>query len=264
MITFIKRHKILVTFLLLTIIGAPAATVYWRNIHTNRDKFFTLKRGTIIESVYGIGTIRARKSFDLRVGFATTINRLYVREGDQVKQGAKLVDLGGLKTYFAPFSGVISKSPFKEGETVFAQASLITLTDMIDRYVVVSIEQEAVFKILPGQAARLSFEGFRENRFEGTVEAVYASEGKFLVRIGITQLPLTILPEMTADVSIVIAHHRDVWLVPVTAIEQKKVRIRRENDTQMEEVEVEVKLIDGEMAQIVSDKLRVGDAILSP
>ena len=52
-----------------------------------------VRRGTVVESVYGIGTVAANRSFQLRSGVTSAIQRLHVKEGDRVERGAPLVDL---------------------------------------------------------------------------------------------------------------------------------------------------------------------------
>ncbi|MEI7441834.1 MAG: biotin/lipoyl-binding protein, partial [bacterium] len=80
-----------------------------------------VKKGMVIESVYGIGTVIANKTFQFKVGVPTTIRSVYVKEGDFVKAGQKIVDLEGVHSS-APYAGVVTFLPVKVGETVFAQS----------------------------------------------------------------------------------------------------------------------------------------------
>lgn len=261
---FVKKHKLASFFIVLLIGAGIAFFVVWKKKESAVQNFVAIKKGSIVEAIYGIGTVKANKIFDLRVGVASTIDKLFVDEGNFVKKGAALASLAGLKIFYAPFSGTISKVQYQENETIYPQASILTLTDLSDRYVSVSIEQEGIIKVLSGQKARLSFESLRDTSFHGVVENVYASDGRFLVRINTADLPAAILPGMTADVSITISIHKDVWLVPVAAITDKKIKIKHKNSQEIEEIPIDIKLIDGDLAEISSDKLRAGDAALSP
>jgi hypothetical protein len=66
-----------------------------------------------VESVYGIGMVTATRSFQLKLGVTSTIRRLFVREGDQVRRGQQLADLDGVP-FSAPFDGTITLLPFTD------------------------------------------------------------------------------------------------------------------------------------------------------
>jgi multidrug efflux pump subunit AcrA (membrane-fusion protein) len=219
-------------------------------------------KGSIMESVYGIGTVMAKQSFQMKSGVASTINRVYVREGDFVKRGSPLVDLADTTLITAPFAGTITWLPFKTGEVVFPQSEILSLVDLRNRYIVVSLEQKGALKVRYRQIARISFDTMREDSFPGRVEAIYSQGNNFLVRIGVDNLPSQILPGMTGDVAINIREERDVLLVPTHAIHEGKVTVDR-GENEPEIIEVTVGLVDGEKAQVVGN-LREGDVLLVP
>lgn len=260
-IVWIKRHKVFATVVALVVAAGLAALT----IRIQRLEAETLSppiaRGSIIESVYGIGTVKATRSFQLKTGVATTIQRLYVEEGDTVKRGQRLVTLGSIGTFTAPFDGTITSLPFKVGETAFAQAVILQIVDLSDRYLSVSVEQRGALRVRPGQKARISIEGMREQHYEGTVESVYSHDNDFLVRIDISRLPPQVLPDMTADVAIGIAEHDDVLLIPVAALSDGKVYVKR-GAGEPKAVAVKTGVVDGEMAEVVSGDLRAGDRLV--
>lgn len=219
-----------------------------------------LTRGPVVESVYGIGTVTARNSYQLKLGVTSTISRLFVNEGDFVKKGQKLVEIDAGTTFPAPFDGTITYLPVKAGETVFAQAVILTLADLADRYVVVSLEQRGAVRVRQGQKARMSFDSMRETSFDGVVQSIYSYENTFLVRIGVTNLPPQLLPGMTADVGIVIAEHPDVLSVPTAAIDRGTVLVRR-GAGRAEEVAIKTGIVDGARAEVVSGDLKEGDQV---
>ena len=219
-----------------------------------------LRRGNVVESVYGIGTVTARKIFNLKLGVTSTVRELFVLEGDRVKRGRRLVTLDGTGTPVAPFDGTITALPVKPGETVFAQTPILTLVDLLDRYIVVSLEQRGAIRVRAGQPARLSFDSMREQSFEGKVESVYSQQGSFLVRIRVSGLPPQILPGMTADVAILIAEKKEVLLVPAAAIDGGRVYLGGGVGTPAP-VEVKIGIVDGEMAELLSGDLKEGDRL---
>lgn len=155
-----------------------------------------------VAAVYGIGTVTATHTFQLKLADAATLKTLHAQEGDWVAAQAPLVTLLDGRTFRAPFPGTVTALPFKPGENVFPQLPIVTVTDLQDRYVLVSLEQHGALRVRERQPVRLSFESLRAARFTGTVRAIYPHEGQFLVHITVAELPPAILPGMTADVAI--------------------------------------------------------------
>ena len=220
-----------------------------------------LKKGLIQESVYGIGTVTANRSYQMKTGVTSTVLKLFVREGDEVKKGARLVELDGIGVLTAPFDGTVTSLSFKVGETVFSQSVVMTVTNLSDRYLVVSLEQQAALRVARGMPVRLSIDSLRDQRFTGTVESVYSNGTDFLARIGASDLPARVLPGMTADVAISIRENPDVLLVPVAALTDDGVRVKRGQGSPFK-VEVKTGIIDGAMAELVSGDLREGDRLV--
>ena len=219
-----------------------------------------LKRSVITESVYGIGTVTANKTFQFKPGTINTIHNIFVKEGDTVKYGDRLLELDGGLMVAAPFDGTVTSLPFKVGENVFAQSVIIDVVDLLDRYLVVSLEQRGALRVRRGQSASLSFDGMRDQSFAGKVDSIYSSGNNFLVRINIAELSPHILPGMTADTAIAITEHKDVLLVPVAAIESGKVTVQRPVGKQA--IAVTTGIIDGVMAEVTSGDLKEGDRLL--
>ncbi|HET9843907.1 MAG TPA: efflux RND transporter periplasmic adaptor subunit [Gammaproteobacteria bacterium] len=218
-----------------------------------------IKRGNIIESVYGIGTVKANRKFELTSGITTTIKKLYVKEGDYINRGDKLVELQDA-TFIAPFSGTITWLPFKEGEAIFAQSNILDLVDLNDRYLVVSLEQRGALKVRPQQKAKINFDGMREKTFEGLVQSVYSSGNDFLVRIQVKNLPPQVLPGMTGDVAIGIKEKQNVLLVPTVAIENNHVIIYGKNSSKP--VPLTIGIVDAHMAEVVSGDISEHDILI--
>ena len=220
-----------------------------------------VKKGMIVESVYGIGTVIANKTFQFKVGVPTTIRSVYVKEGDFVKAGQKIVDLEGVHSS-APYAGVVTFLPVKVGETVFAQSIVYVLSDLSDRYLTVSLEQRGAIKVRQGQKAKISFESLREKTFQGIVESVYSYESNFLVRIGVSELPSQILPGMTADVAIGINEHKDKLIVPVSALMNGILNFKREGRRMS--VPVKTGIVEGAFAEITTGDVKEGDELILP
>ena len=258
---YIKAHKKpffigISALILMVFLGIK---IFSRKSNSNSSE--RVQRGTLIESVYGIGTVSANKSFVFKVGVPTTIRSVYVKEGDYVKAGQKIVDLEGVHSN-APYSGVVTYLPVKVGETVFAQSIVYVLSDLNDRYITVSLEQRGALKVAQGQKAKISFESLRDKTFQGVVESIYSYESNFLVRIGVSGLTPQILPGMTADVAIGIKEHKDKLVVPVAALSEGSLSLKRGGRKMI--VPVKTGIVEGAFAEITSGDVSEGDELILP
>ena len=220
-----------------------------------------LQKGSIVESVYGIGMVMAHNSYQIRPGLISTVSALYVKEGDTVKKGDLLIKIDD-SVFPAPFDGTVTFLPYKVGENVYPQSSALSLVDLRDRYLVVSLEQQGALQVQAGQKVKISFDTIRDKNYDGTVESAYSNNSNFLARITVSDLPLRILPDMTGDVAIEITTHLNVLLVPVAALEQGKYVWRKRGHEIPQRIEVKTGIIDKSMVEIVSGELETGDRVL--
>ncbi len=247
---------------LLALISILAITIFIRvQLANGRGKESgPLALGTVVQSVYGIGNVTANNSFQLTPGVTGTVSFLFVKEGDFVKRGEKLLKLDSV-TYRAPFDGTITSLPNKPGENVFNAVSVLTLVDMVSRYIVVSLEQQGALRIQKGQQAILNFDSMRGTIYHGEVTSVYSNPSGYLARIDLAELPKKILPFMTADVAITLSTHENVLLVPVSAIEEGKyVWVK---SLIPKRIEVKLGIVDKEMAEVLSGDLHPGDIVIT-
>ena len=256
---WISRHRIVsVLFVLIVItLGISARVVADRSQGILSSP---IQKGTIVDAVYGIGSVTATRSYSIKPGVISTISDLYVREGDFVRRGMKLARIDTV-VYHAPFDGVVNFLPFKVGENIFTQIPVLVLTDLSDRYLVVSLEQQGALRVKAGQKAKLSFDSLRSQTFEGTVQSVYSYNSNFLARIDVSSLPPEILPDMTADVSIIIRQVNDALLIPVSALEGDSVWVRRRLGIPTK-IPVKFGVVDATMAEVLSGDLQPGDQIM--
>jgi multidrug efflux pump subunit AcrA (membrane-fusion protein) len=215
-----------------------------------------------VESVYGIGTVTARHTYDLKVGVTGTLSHLYVHEGDNAAKGAPLVSFLDGQLVRAPFTGVVTALTYKEGETVFPQIPVLSLTDLKDPYVVVSLEQSGALRVKAGQAAFLSFENLRDQKITGKVTSIYPKDGQFFVNIEAPGLPTQVLVGMTSDVAIQVAQKDDVLQVPLVAVAQGKVKLVRNGITKS--VPVKLGAMDGTWGEVLDGDLTPEDTLVLP
>lgn len=255
-----RSHKI--TLILIAGVVAIFATfLIVRKIQSRNQNTAQARQGSIVESVYGVGTVVSSKVYRLRLAIPTSVRKLWVKSGDTVAQGAPLVLTDNtLNPFKAPFHGVITSLPVYEGENVAPQATLLTLMDLSDLYVEVALEQQAAIQVKLGQKARMSFESLRGQTLDGKVKAIFPNEGQFLVHIDVNELPTGILPGMTADVSIEAARKQNVLLVPANAVTNGHVTLMREG--KKIKTPVTIGLMDSESAEIIKGEVKQGDLVV--
>ncbi len=243
--------------ILVVILVVTGGFVWIKKSRSSLTTLQIIKRGTIVDSVYGIGTLTAERSLSIKSGVTSTIQKIYIKEGQVVKKGALLVELEGIGIYKAPFAGTVVSAPFKEGETVYAQSNVMTLIDPLETYLLVSLEQQGALNLKPDLPVKVSFDGLRTSSFNGRVESVYSNGADFLARISVKDLPAFILPGMTADVAIIIQEKKNALLIPVASLEAGVAVISRNKKTIR--IPVKTGLVDGAYAEVTSGDIRDGD-----
>ncbi|MDR3606830.1 MAG: efflux RND transporter periplasmic adaptor subunit [Oligoflexia bacterium] len=257
---WIGRRKILSSLIAVFLIGAVATIQIFAHAYSGQLSE-PLEKGTIIDAVYGIGTVTAYKRFSFNPQVSNTVTESYVMEGDSVKKGAPLLKTDvGLKHY-APFDGVVNFFPYRNGENAYPTTPMMVVTNMRDRYIVVSMEQQGAMKVKVGQTAKISFDSLRDQIFEGKVSSVYSYLSNFYARIDTVQIPDYILPDMTCDVAIVIGVRENALLVPLPAFIKGSVWAKRGNGLP-HVVPVKLGVIDGTHAEVIEGDLQAGDRVL--
>lgn len=256
---WLRQHKAAISAVLVLVL-ALGAWLWFRAKNTARQPTAVVRRGRIIESVYGIGTVTANRYYHVRLGMTNHVLGVFVKEGDEVKKGQLLITFEGA-TFQAPFAGYVTYLPYKVGEIILGNSIALTLVDLSDRYVVVSVEQRGALRVRKGQKARINFDSMRAETFEGIVRSVYSNNNVFLVRIDVPNLPSEVLPDMTGDVAIETGIHENALLVPAAALENDSVLVRGPLG-RPRSIPLNIGVADGEWVEITGGELHEGDQIL--
>ena len=249
--------RILIIFTLLLAVSVVAVWGVYQKYFTQEK--VSPKVGNVLESIYGLGTVSADELFNMRIGVATNIGDLYVKEGDQVTRNTALIKIDG-HIMRAPIDGTVTRIAYKKGELVAQQVPIVTLVNLKLLYLEVNLEQQSVLRIKEGQKAYVSFETLRNEKYTGQVKTVYPRESQFIVRIELEKWPEGILPGMTADVAIAIGHKKDVLLIPINSINSGQVT--RLRNGRKEKLAVKLGAIDGEMAEVTSENISETDELI--
>jgi len=227
---------------------------------TDSESFAKPRIKPVVDLVYGLGTVKAEKTFNLRLNVNAQLLRVYVSEGDMVIKGESLIMTDSGIVLKAPFSGVITSLFYKEGESVTGTQPVLTLVDTSNIYVLLSLDQDSVIMVKKGQKAELSFENLRDKKVEGIVSMVYPSNGEFLVKIIIPRLQSIILPGMTVDTVIAVGNNDKACLVPKEAVKDGVVIVSGKSGNRTESVEPGI--VDGSWVEIACSKVEDNELIL--
>ena len=216
-------------------------------------------KGDLTEAVYGLGKVKSKSRYEVIVGVISTVRERFVNEGDLVEKGAPLIKTEEQATFRAPFRGTVTFVGHYEGETAVPSVPILRLEDLSNCEIELSLEQQSILRVKVGQPAKISFESLRGKILPGKVTAIFPREDEFLTRIAVEGLDATILPGMTADVTIEIGTIHDATLVPLAAVQNGMVNVRREGRWQ--KIKVDVGHIDGLSAEIKNGTLTTQDEI---
>jgi membrane fusion protein, macrolide-specific efflux system len=259
-IEWISNRRLLSSVIALVILGGAIA-IQKINHSLAGQLSEPIKRGKIIDAVYGIGTVTANRRLSFNPLVGSSVMKTFVREGDRLKKGQPLVVTDDGNTHYAPFDGVVNYFPYRNGENAYMTNPMIVFTDLKDRYIVVSMEQQGALRVKEGQTARLSFDSIRQTTFDGRVNAVYSYASNFLARIDSVNLPDSVLPDMTCDVAIIISVHDNALIIPTAAFDNGRVWVKRGRSLP-HPTPVTLGVIDGTMAEVIQGDLQAGDQVM--
>ncbi|MFO7892205.1 MAG: efflux RND transporter periplasmic adaptor subunit [Longimicrobiales bacterium] len=128
----------------------------------------------------------------------------------------------------APIAGVVASVATQEGETVaasFAAPTFVNIIDLDRLEVQAYVDETDIGRIREGQEARFSVDSYPAEEFRGVVTAIYPKAViqdnvvNYVVTVRITDRKgLTLRPEMTAAVTLVLEPRTDALAVPSSAV----------------------------------------------
>ncbi|MCE3009174.1 MAG: efflux RND transporter periplasmic adaptor subunit [Proteobacteria bacterium] len=262
MILHLSKKKLGIVVCLIVVLGGGLSWLYYSN-QQKKSQWIPVGRQNITEAVYGVGTVVSDKIFEHRQAIVATIRDIKVKEGDQVQRGQPLVVFDEGQVIRSAIDGVVTFLPYHILETVTPQSVVIRVQDLTHRHIEVGLEQRGAIRVRAGQTVRLSFENLRTEKYLGVVESLYPSQNQFTVRVTLKdQIPTTLLPGMTADVSIEVSEVKSALTIPIAAVTSGKV-IKKVNGRK-EKISLELGLQNGSEVQVVRGDLNEGDLIFVP
>ena len=215
----------------------------------SRYELVAPKIGSVVEAVYGLGKVKTEQLYEVKLGITGTVNKIYVKEGDQVEKGDRLIEIVGTPVFRAPFAGTVTYVDAHENQSVFPQLPLLRLENLRSTYVEVSLEQQAALRVRKGQKVRITFENLRGEISQGAVSAVFPRSDEFLAHIKVDQLSEQILPGMTADLAIEVGRKEQALLVPIAAVNNGRVITMRNGKRHPQRIRIGT--TDGQWAEVL-------------
>ncbi len=219
-------------------------------------------KGDIVEAVYGLGIIRSEYTYHAKAAIVNSVEKFFVTEGQDVKKGQTLFLTDQGTTIKAPFDGKITDIPITVSENLFPQSVILTLVDLQNLYLEVSLEQQAAMRLRTGVKAEITFEFFRNKKLFGEISSIYPKNDQFVAKVILDEWPSGVLPGMSADVAFDVARKQAVTLIPTKAIANGHVVIKRDN--KKHKIKVQIGISDEEKSEILSPELFPTDEILIP
>jgi HlyD family secretion protein len=173
-------------------------------------------------------------------------------------------------TLLAPFVGTITEVDIKTGDLVEEGDAAFRIDDLTSLYIDLTISEVDLASLKVGQPATLEFDAVADKEYTGEVTEIgmvgTVSNGivNYPVTIRVMDADASILPGMTASVTIITDQVDNALLVPNKAIRtnsgQKSVTVLFEG--QQITIPVTVGLTGSSMTEVFSDQLREGDVVV--
>ena len=238
-----------------------AVTGAYLGLRNSQTEYVNPRYGPIVEAIYGLGKVKTDRVYEVKLAVVKTIKKNFVKEGSLVKKGDPLVRFDDGLEFTAPFSGTVTLVAFHENQYVFPQQPVIRVEDLNTKYIEVSLEQQGALRVRPGLPVRVVFESIRGEVLNGKVSAIFSRNEEFLAHIDVP-LAENILPGMTADVAIEVNHKDKALLVPLSAITDGRIKVRRDGKRKV--VKLNIGSVDGSWAEVIDGDVSLTDEILVP
>lgn len=224
------------------------------------------------------GSIATEKSFSATISIsssethqntsqATSIREIYVKNGQTVQVGDKLMLLNNGELLRAGLDGVVTEMRFDTTDWLWNNVQLIQISDLTNLKVTLSVDEYDVRNVTAGQKCIVSIIplGLDFETKIAHVDRVSASSGQVAHYNASAELvvPSNVLPGMTASVTIPSETVEDVLLLDMAALafdEDKQPYVLRKEGEDYIRVPVTTGLSDGMQVKITSG-LAEGDQV---
>lgn len=263
-------RRILIALLLLIVLAGAILYAYFalRQAYTVTYTGYTASTGTISNALSFSGSLNLIDSQTYTAGADGTVRTLYVKAGDDVKAGDRLLRLSNGETIKAAFDGRVNSVKVAEGDEVTAGASLLQVADFTHMKVSIRVDEYDIADVSVGQecvvTATATEKVFRSAIAE--IDYISASTGNvaYYTATAYVDVDSGVYPGMQVNVSIPQEEARDVVVLKMDALSFDEtnsafVYMYDENKV-LREVPVQVGVSNGNYVEIRSG-LKDGDQV---
>ncbi len=131
---------------------------------------------TIIETVNASGKIYPETEVKITPEYPGQVTELKVSEGEYVKKGQVLANVGG-RGITAPINGIVSSLKVKKGESVAGNTfsvgtEIMTIADMSILELRVDVGENDIIKVQVGDSADIEVDAYNNRKFKGVVTQI--------------------------------------------------------------------------------------------
>lgn len=192
--------------------------------------------GQIEDKIMLLGDIKGKTEVQVRPKTAGRIEEIFVKEGDEVQEGDKLLSFAaGLSptdevyedmVTFAPVSGIIGIQYVKLGEQVISSPTginpVFTIYQIDNLKVFSNAPEKYSSSLVPGLTAKIYLDAYPDKIFTGSISSVRPVVDPLTrtiqIEIGISNPERIIKPGMFCRVELSLKKKSDALLIPVDAV----------------------------------------------
>ena len=253
-------RRLLVILILLVILGGVGVYT-WARL---KDKYtvtydeYTAATGTISNSLSFSGSLALRDSATYTSNTAATVRTVYVKNGDRVKKGDRLVRLSSGAIPTADFDGTVNEVSVAAGDETTAGSTLVQIADFEHMQVSFRIDEYDISDVQVGDRVTVTAtatEKVFESRVE-TINYISSSTGNVAYYTATANVDVDggVYPGMQVTVTVPQEEAVDVVVLKADALsftlENQAFVYKMKEDETLEEVRVEVGVSNGNYVEI--------------
>ena len=269
-----KRKRLLRRIILSVLLLAGIAAAGWigytrlKQEYTVTYQTYSATTGSISNSLSFSGTLQAVNSQTYTAEAATKVKTVYVRKGDEVHEGDRLMRLADGTTVKADFDGTVNQLYVAEGDEVAAEDSLIQVVDFARQKVSIRVDEYDISDVHEGDTIVITTTA-TEKAFTSVIDDInYVSSSTgsvaYYTATAYGDTDGTVYPGMQVTASIPLEEASNVVILKEDAISfdaanQAFVYMQNDDGT-MEQTYVTIGVSNGNYVEITSG-LAAGDTV---
>lgn len=263
-------RRLLGLLLVLLVLAAAGTYAYFalRQEYTVTYTGYTASTGSISNALSFSGSLNLIDSTTHTASSASTVRTLYVKAGDNVREGDRLVRLSSGETVKADFDGRVNSVKVAEGDEVDAGASLVQVADFTHMKVSIRVDEYDIADVSVGQRCTVTATA-TEKTFQSSIadiDYISASTGNvaYYTATAYVDVDEGVYPGMQVSVTIPQEEAQNVVVLKMDALSFDETNsafvYMYDENQELAKVPVEVGVSNGNYVEIKSG-LKSGDQV---